>query len=229
VLDDDSRHVIHFGRKQSHLLYILFLLCSRKNGLLTDFFQKDESREFDVIDVVALLAQLIFPSLRNKAKEARLSALELGPDKSFSDSLQKMKAPLVKCLKEAEMSDDLYWYMPFAVNLKKKQLYNMHMPSTKIILPAEFQPIIDALPDAKDFLKKVGVDVDSIDNDLEHDFAHWQQLAKEGDVDGLFHVGVFYATGDIVSQDYHKSMDYFQQAAQKGSLDALYQIGILHM
>ena len=137
VLDDDSRHVIHFGRKQSHLLYILFLLCSRKNGLLTDFFQKDESREFDVIDVVALLAQLIFPSLRNKAKEARLSALELGPDKSFSDSLQKMKAPLVKCLKEAEMSDDLYWYMPFAVNLKKKQLYNMHMPSTKIILPAE--------------------------------------------------------------------------------------------
>ena len=162
VLDDDSRHVIHFGRKQSHLLYILFLLCSRKNGLLTDFFQKDESREFDVIDVVALLAQLIFPSLRNKAKEARLSALELGPDKSFSDSLQKMKAPLVKCLKEAEMSDDLYWYMPFAVNLKKKQLYNMHMPSTKIILPAEFQPIIDALPDAKDFLEKHDIYSDNI-------------------------------------------------------------------
>ena len=229
VLDDDSRHVIHFGRKQSHLLYILFLLCSRKNGLLTDFFQKDDSREFDVIDVVALLAQLIFPSLRNKAKEARLLALELGPDKSFSDSLQKMKAPLVKCLKAAKMSDDLYWYMPFAVNLKRKQLYNMHMPSTKIVLPAEFQPIIDALPDANDFLKKLGISADSIDNDLEHDFAHWQQLAKEGDVDGLFHVGVFYATGDIVSQDYHKSIDYFQQAAQKGSLDALYQIGILHM
>ena len=229
VMDDSSRHVVHFGRKQSHLLYILFLLCSRKNGLLTDFFQKDDSREFDVIDVVALLAQLIFPSLRNKAKEARLSALELGPDKSFSDSLQKMKAPLVKYLKETKMSDDLYWYMPFAVNLKKKQLYNMHMPPTKIILPAEFQPVIDALPDAKDYLEKEGVSAYSIDNDLEQDFAHWQQLAKEGDAEGLYQVGIYYATGDIVSHDYHKSMDYFQQAAQKGSLDAIYQIGILHM
>ena len=30
ILDDGSREVVHFGRKQSHLLYILILLCQMK-------------------------------------------------------------------------------------------------------------------------------------------------------------------------------------------------------
>ena len=41
IMDDGSRQVVHFGRKQTHALYILFLLCSQKNGLLADFFQKE--------------------------------------------------------------------------------------------------------------------------------------------------------------------------------------------
>lgn len=220
ILDDGSKLKMRFDRKQSHLLYILTLLLSLKNGLLADFFLTEEH-----LGTVMQLIRLIYPHI--DMKSARLMAKELASDRSFSDILQKMKVPLVDCLRKAKMADDLYWFMPYAINLEKKRLYRMHIPQPQIIYPTEFQPIIDALPDAYDILNPEVVKMQQ--RDYENDFAWWKKAAEQGNAKGLYHVGVFYGAGDVVSQDYKKSKDYFEQADQKGCLDATFQLGVYHM
>ena len=226
IMDDGSRHVVHFGRKQTHLLYILFLLCSQKNGLLADIFRFEERKVTPVLEAVAQLVKLIYPQTTETV--ALQMAKDLSPDHSFSDTLQKMKAPLLDCLREAHAYPDQYWYMPEAVNYKKKQLYQLHMPKTNIICPPEFQPIIDALPDAAEILQQGGINILATKN-LDEDFAHWKQEAEKGDADGLYHLGNYYGTGDVVSQDYKKSAEYYVQAADKGQLDAVFQLGVYYM
>lgn len=219
ILDDERKLQMRFDRKQSHLLYILMLLCSLKSGLMADFFLSDDN-----LAAVKQLIKLIYPHMDDKS--ARLMAKELASDRSFSDILQKMKAPLVDCLQQANIADDLYWYMPYAVNLEKKRLYKVHIPQPHIICPPELLPIIDSLPDASDFFSE---ESDAEERDMENEFAWWKSLADQGDPDGLYHVGVYYGTGDVVSQDYKKSKDYFEQADQKGCFDATFQLGVYHM
>ena len=226
IMDDGSRHVVHFGRKQTHLLYILFLLCSQKNGLLADIFRFEERKVTPVLEAVSQLVNLIYPQTTETV--ALQMAKDLSPDHSFSDTLQKMKAPLLDCLREAHFFHEQYWYMPEAVNYKKRQLYQFHMPKTNIICPPEFQPIIDALPDAAEILQQGGINILATRN-LDEDFAHWKQAAEQGDADGLYYMGVYYGTGDVVSQDYKKSAEYFVQAADKGHLDAVFQLGVYYM
>ena len=219
ILDDGSKLKMRFDRKQSHLLYILILLCSLKNGLLADFFLSEDN-----LNVVIQLIKLIYPHMDDKS--ARLMAKELTSDRSFSDILQKMKAPLVACLQQANIADDLYWYMPYAVNLKKKRLYKVHIPQPQIVCPPEFLPIIDSLPDAFEFTPE---ESDTEEWDMENGFAYWKVAAEQGDAEGLYHVGVFYGTGDVVSQDYKKSKGYFELADQRGCFDATFQLGVYHM
>ena len=226
IMDDGSRHIVHFGRKQTHLLYILFLLCSQKSGLLADIFSFEDRQVTPVLDTVVQLIKLIYPHTTDSV--ALQMAKDLSPDRSFSDTLQKMKAPLNDCLKKASAYDDLYWFMPDAENYNKKQLYQLHLPQTNIICPPEFQPIIAALPDAADVLQQGGIDIKAQKN-LDEDFAHWKQTAEQGDADGLYYMGVYYGTGDVVSQDYKKSIAYFEQAGKKGHLDAVFQLGVYHM
>ena len=218
ILDDERKLKMRFDRKQSHLLYILILLCSLKNGLLADFFLSDDN-----LDTVIRLIKMIYPHMDEKS--ARLMAKELASDRSFSDILQKMKFLLVDCFQQAEMADDLYWYMPYAVKLKKKRLYKVHIPQPQIVCPPEFLPIIDALPDASEFIPEVS---DTEEWDMGNDFAWWKALAEQGDADGLYHVGVYYGTGDVVRQDYKKSVDYFEQADQKDCFDATFRLGVYH-
>ena len=225
IMDDGSRHVVHFGRKQTHLLYILFLLCSQKNGLLADFFSFEDRQVTPVMETVAQLVKIIYPQTSDAV--ALQMVKDLSPDHSFSDTLQKMKAPLVNCLRKANSYNEQFWYMPDAVNLKKKQLYQIRMPQANVICPPEFQPIIEALPDAADILQQDGINIKV--RNLENDFADWKQAAEEGDADGLYYMGVCYGTGDVVSQDYKKSITYLEQAAQKGHLDAIFQLGVYHM
>ena len=225
IMDDGSRHVVHFGRKQTHLLYILFLLCSQKNGLLADFFSFEDRQVTPVMETVAQLVKIIYPQTSDAV--ALQMVKDLSPDHSFSDTLQKMKAPLVHCLRKANSYNEQYWYMPDAVNQKKKQLYQIRMPQANVICPPEFQPIIEALPDAADILQQDGINIKV--RNLENDFADWKQAAEEGDADGLYYMGVCYGTGDVVSQDYKKSITYLEQAAQKGHLDAIFQLGVYHM
>ena len=226
IMDDGSRHVVHFGRKQTHLLYILFLLCSQKNGLLADFFSFENHQVTPVLETVVQLIKMIYPTTPDTV--ALQMAKDLSTARSFSDTLQKMKAPLLDCLREAHFFHEQYWYMPEAVNQKKKQLYQFHMPKTNIICPPEFQSIIDALPDAAVILQQDGINILATRN-LDDDFAHWKQAAEQGDADGLYYMGVYYGTGDVVSQDYKKSAEYYVQAADKGQLDAVFQLGVYYM
>ena len=219
ILDDGRKIKMRFDRKQSHLLYILFLLCSLKNGLMADFFLKEDN-----LVTVEQLIKLIYP--HSDDKSGRISARELAADRSFSDILQKMKYPLEYCLLKANVADDMYWYMPYAVNLGKKRLYRMHMPQPKIIFPSEFLPILNSLPDATEFVPE---ESETGKRDMENDFAWWKAAAEQGDPEALYHVGVYYATGDVVSQDYKISKDYLEQADQKDCFDATFQLGVLHM
>ena len=83
------------------------------------------------------------------------------------------------------------------------------------------------LPDAADILQQDGINIKV--RNLENDFADWKQAAEEGDADGLFYMGAYYGTGDVVPQDYKKSIMYFKQAAEKGHLDAVFQLGVYYM
>lgn len=216
ILDDERKLKMRFDRKQSHLLYIIILLCSLKNGLLADFFLTEDN----LAPVIQLIKQ-IYPHMDDKS--ARLMAKELASDHSFSEILQKMKAPLVDCLRQANIIDDLYWYMPYAVNLKKKRLYKVHIPQPQIVCPPEFLPIIDSLPDATEFIPEIE------ERDMENEFAWWKAAAEQGDAEGLYRVGLYYGTGDVVSQDYKESVRYFEQADQKDYFDATFQLGVYYM
>ena len=227
VMDDESRHVVHFNRKQDQLLYILILLCSQKNGLLSDFFKYDIRTLTPVQETIILLVNLVYPHMKNKPVMQMVK--DLSPDNSFTSILQNMKKPITECLKEQKLSDDLYWYMPSALNMKRKRLYRMHIPQTNIICPEEFKPIIAALPDAAEFLQANGIDLSHEGRDMKNDFAKYKELADQGDAEGLFYIGTYYGTGDVVAQDYKKSRKYLEKADRLGYIDATYELGRYYM
>ena len=227
VLDDGTILKPDFDRKQSQLLYMLMLLCSQKNGLIADFFLEKDEKGSPALKAAVQLIKLLYPHTSDKA--ALLMAKDLSPNSSFTDSLQNMKRPMVDCLYENDCLDDLYWYMPHAIKQKKKILYRMHMPQVNIKYPPELQPIIDQLPDAVEYMENSGIDFSLPKIDFANDFAFYKRLADEGDVDGLYYMGVYYGTGDVVSQDYKKAVEYFNSAAEKGHVDAIFQLGICYM
>ena len=65
--------------------------------------------------------------------------------------------------------------------------------------------------------------------DLNKAFSLWKKTADMGDAEGLYYMGVFYGTGDVVSQDYTISTQYLQKSADLGCADALYQLGVYKM
>ena len=227
VLDNGTTLHPKFKRKQSQLLYILMLLFSQKKGLLADFFLEKDEMASPILKATVNLIKLIYPHTSDKA--ALLMAKDLSPDSSFTDSLQNMKSPILDCVYKNKHLDDLYWYTPYAIKQKKKILYRMHMPQVNIIYPPEFQPIIDQLPDAVEYLKNIGVEFNLPQTDMTNDFAYYKKLADEGDVDGIYYTGCYYGTGDVVSQDYKKAIEYFKLAASKGHVDAIFQLGICYM
>lgn len=227
VMDDESRYVVHFNRKQDQLLYILILLCSLKNGLLSDFFRYEARITTPVQETISRLVTMVYPYMKEKSVKQMVK--DLSPDNSFTGIVQNMKGPIDGCLHKLGLSDDLYWFMPSVTNLKRKRLYRMHIPQTSIICPEEFQPIVAALPDAADYLKKDGIDINSIGRDMKNDFAKYKKLADQGDAEGLFYVGAYYGTGDVVALDYELSRQYFEKADQLGYSDATYQLGVYYL
>lgn len=227
VMDDESRHVIHFNRKQDQLLYMLMLLCSQKSGLLSDFFRYNTRTLTPVQEAVTQLVKMVYPHMGEKPVMQMVK--DLSPDNSFTSILQNMKEPIVECLKAQNLSDDLYWFMPSVINIKRKRLYRMHLPQTKIIFPEELKPVITALPDAAEYLQENNIDLSHIGKDMNNDFAKYKELADQGDAEGLFYVGAYYGTGDVVAQDYEKSREYLEKADQLGYLDATYELGRYYM
>ena len=45
--DDDSETIIHFSRKSEQLLYMLMVICSFKNGYISEFLHKPKEDEFE--------------------------------------------------------------------------------------------------------------------------------------------------------------------------------------
>lgn len=226
ILDDGTKLKIRFDRKQSHLLYILMLICYQKKGLMADFFLMRKDEVSPVLQVVAGLIKLIYPHTDDKA--AMQMARDFASDRSFTDCLQKLKASLTKNLGQSKVADDMYWFMPYAIKLGKKQLYRMQIPQASIFIPEEFQPVIEAMPDAYERLEQEGIDTSMIGKDLRNDFAWWKKAANDGDPEALYRLGIFYGTGDVVKQDHKQSVKFFEEADKKGCLDATFQLGVYH-
>ena len=53
--------------------------------------------------------------------------------------------------------------------------------------------------------------------------------SDEGDAEKLFHIGVFYGTGEVVSQDYKNRKFISKKPPQKVAPDATFQLGVYHM
>lgn len=55
-----------------------------------------------------------------------------------------------------------------------------------------------------------------------------QKAADKGDAGAMFDIGVLYARGQGVQQDYQQAIQWFQKAADKGDTSAMYIIGIFY-
>ena len=53
-------------------------------------------------------------------------------------------------------------------------------------------------------------------------------LAKEGDADAQYNVGLIYANGKGVKQDMAQAMEWYEKAAKAGQGDAAYNLGIIY-
>ena len=58
--------------------------------------------------------------------------------------------------------------------------------------------------------------------------SEWRPLAEEGDAQAQLHLGVLYANGDGVPQDYAKARQWYEQAAAQGYAMAQYNLGVLY-
>ena len=52
--------------------------------------------------------------------------------------------------------------------------------------------------------------------------------SEYGDADAQFHLGLMYAQGDRVQQDYVEATKWFRKAATQGDADAQFNLGILY-
>ena len=59
-------------------------------------------------------------------------------------------------------------------------------------------------------------------------FAEFQAGADHGDATSMWNLGVLYANGQGVAQDYAKAREWYQKAVDKGSADAMYKLGNLY-
>ena len=52
--------------------------------------------------------------------------------------------------------------------------------------------------------------------------------AMAGDVDAQFNLGVMYANGEGVRQDYVKAREWYEKAAAQGNADAQFNLGLMY-
>lgn len=56
----------------------------------------------------------------------------------------------------------------------------------------------------------------------------WQPLAEQGDANSQYNLGMLYARGQGVPQDYPKAIDWYQKAAAQGVAAAQYNLGVIY-
>ena len=229
-LDDETRHVVHFSRKQEQILYIITVLSAFKNGMCEDFFA---DYAFKYMDVFKRLAQKIYPLLGEKKLEDMIE--NLAPELYFSESVQKMKSPVEKCAKSTKLPDEQAWFLPYTQNIGRKKLYKMRLPLTKIVYPEEFQSIVDDLPDAADIIGLEGI----INHEEEYlkvgmkfsegDVESIRQGAEAGNAEDQMRLGASYMAGaGGLTQDFELANSWLLKAAQQGEIRSMEMLGTVY-
>ena len=59
-------------------------------------------------------------------------------------------------------------------------------------------------------------------------FAEWKPLAEQGHARAQFNLGVMYANGDGVPQDYREMARWFHMAAEQGHAEAQFNLGTMY-
>ena len=227
--DDGSEEAVHFDQKQDQLLYILMALCSMKNGLYADFFKKNEK---DIKETVGRLIDIIWPNARDNGDFDSIIT-NLSPDVYFTDIVQKMKAPIERCVKPHGGDDELIWFLPYFHKFGLKCIYQMRILPTNILYPKEFQDIVDSLPDTSQYVdisrlmpNKPLQGFENIDNVQMH--AAVLREAEAGDVEAMNIVAGNYNWGTGVMQDTEKAFSWWKKAADLGHAESLYHIGVFY-
>ena len=227
--DDGSQEPIHFDKKQDQLLYILMTLCSLKNGLYANFFAKQEE---GIREVVGSLIDIIWPNARENGDYANMMT-NLRPQVYFTDIVQKMKAPIEKCVLPHGGADELIWFLPYTHKFGLRRIYQMRMFPTNILYPKEFQPIVDALPDTSKYVdisekmpNKPLKGFENIDNIQMHEVM--LREAEEGDLEAMNVVAGNYNWGTGVMLDQEKAFSWWKKAADLGLDEAQYYVGVFY-
>jgi TPR repeat protein len=69
---------------------------------------------------------------------------------------------------------------------------------------------------------------DTNNNAREQDFEAVKRAAEQGSADAQFNLGVMYAKGFGVTQDYAEAMKWYKQAAEQGYVPAQYNLGMMY-
>ena len=66
------------------------------------------------------------------------------------------------------------------------------------------------------------------DGDISEAVKLWRQAAEQGNAKAQYELGVFYADGEGVPQDYAEAAKWFRLAAEQGYADAQFNLGIAY-
>jgi TPR repeat protein len=69
----------------------------------------------------------------------------------------------------------------------------------------------------------VGVAAESAAN-----IAKWRKAAEQGDAKAQFNLGILYAKGQGVPQDYKRAAQWYRKAAEQGYANAQYRLGMMY-
>ena len=100
------------------------------------------------------------------------------------------------------------------------------MKKTLIILVFLFSTSISSLIWGADFQK--GLDA-AIKGDYATALEEWMPLAKGGNPDAQFNIGLMYFKGRGVPQDYQETMRWYRLAAEQGFAQAQYNLGVMYV
>ena len=64
--------------------------------------------------------------------------------------------------------------------------------------------------------------------DYQTAFKEWKPLAEQGDASAQYNLGIMYAFGKGVPQNYTQAMDWYKKAAAQGDADAQYNLAQMY-
>lgn len=233
--DDDEEMTIHFSRKQSKLLYLLILFSSLKNGFSAEFLSKpnkdeyedekiylaDMKRHEETMACFMKLAKIVYPV--GPLHESIFK--EMAPMISFTDINQKMRSEIKSYLKAVGLYQEEYWFMPYAINVGKKRVYQMHLGSTRILYPEEFRSIVEAMPQVNDYVDMSSCVSEEMERDIDEKLLKGVQ---EGDVESMNLLGRAYYNGIGRVADHDKAFSLWQKTAEMGDAEGLFWVGTLY-